>query len=162
MNFSSMDYFVMVARERSFSRAAERLHITQQTLSAHIAKLEQELGKVPRVEDFQTDPQVRLFVAQIQAAGAGKQAQCPDGRDVVVCNPLSQRFFLIHSISSLERLWDSLSNLIPLCFLKVSGRFHHHQQKLYTSGTAKWMLKQGVGLVSQRISSPMDSALMRN
>ena len=40
MNFSSMDYFVMVARERSFSRAAERLHITQQTLSAHIAKLE--------------------------------------------------------------------------------------------------------------------------
>ena len=44
MNFSSMDYFIMVARERSFSRAAERLHITQQTLSAHIAKLEQELG----------------------------------------------------------------------------------------------------------------------
>ena len=34
MNFSSMDYFVMVARERSFSRAAER----------HIAKLEGELG----------------------------------------------------------------------------------------------------------------------
>src|SRR5699024_5028623 len=29
MNFSSMDYFVMVARKRSFSRAAERLHITQ-------------------------------------------------------------------------------------------------------------------------------------
>ena len=43
MNFSSMDYFVMVARERSFSRAAERLHITQQTLSAHIAKLPLEL-----------------------------------------------------------------------------------------------------------------------
>ena len=44
MNFSSMDYFVMVARERSFSRAAERLHITQQTLSAHIAGLEKELS----------------------------------------------------------------------------------------------------------------------
>ena len=44
MNFSSMDYFITVARERSFSRAAERLHITQQTLSAHIAKLEGELG----------------------------------------------------------------------------------------------------------------------
>ena len=29
MNFSSMDYFITVARERSFSRAAERLHITQ-------------------------------------------------------------------------------------------------------------------------------------
>ena len=44
MNFSSMDYFIMVARERSFTRAAERLHITQQTLSAHIAGLEKELG----------------------------------------------------------------------------------------------------------------------
>ena len=44
MNFSSMDYFITVARERSFSRAAERLHITQQTLSVHIAGLEKELG----------------------------------------------------------------------------------------------------------------------
>lgn len=44
MNFSSMDYFVMVAQERSFTRAAERLHITQQTLSAHIASLEKEVG----------------------------------------------------------------------------------------------------------------------
>ena len=44
MNFSSMDYFVMVAQEQSFTRAAERLHITQQTLSAHIANLEKEVG----------------------------------------------------------------------------------------------------------------------
>lgn len=34
MNFQSMDYFIMVAQERSFTKAAERLHITQQTLSA--------------------------------------------------------------------------------------------------------------------------------
>lgn len=39
-----MDYFAMVAHERSFTRAAQRLHITQQTLSAHIAALEKELG----------------------------------------------------------------------------------------------------------------------
>lgn len=44
MNFSSMDYFVMTAQERSFTRAAARLHITQQTLSAHIANLEREVG----------------------------------------------------------------------------------------------------------------------
>ena len=44
MTFSSMDYFVMIARERSFTKAAEQLHITQQSLSAHIAALEQELG----------------------------------------------------------------------------------------------------------------------
>ena len=44
MNFLTMDYFIMVEKERSFTKAAERLHITQQTLSAHIAGLEQELG----------------------------------------------------------------------------------------------------------------------
>lgn len=44
MNFSSMDYFIELARERNFTRAASRLHITQQSLSAHIASLEQELG----------------------------------------------------------------------------------------------------------------------
>jgi len=44
MTFSSLDYFIMVARERSFTKAAERLHITQQTLSSHIAALEKEVG----------------------------------------------------------------------------------------------------------------------
>lgn len=44
MNFASMDYFIMVAREKSFTKAAQRLYITQQTLSAHIASIEKELG----------------------------------------------------------------------------------------------------------------------
>ncbi len=44
MNFSSMEYFSVLAQERSFTRAAERLHITQQSLSAHIAGMEKELG----------------------------------------------------------------------------------------------------------------------
>lgn len=44
MNFSSMEYFDALARERSFTKAARRLHITQQSLSAHIASLERELG----------------------------------------------------------------------------------------------------------------------
>lgn len=44
MNFQSMEYFIAVAEERSFTRAAERLAVTQQTLSAHIAGVERELG----------------------------------------------------------------------------------------------------------------------
>ena len=44
MNFLSMKYFTAVARARSFTRAAAELHITQQTLSAHIAGVEKELG----------------------------------------------------------------------------------------------------------------------
>ena len=44
MNFSSMEYFMVLAQERNFTRAAERLHITQQSLSSHIAGMEKELG----------------------------------------------------------------------------------------------------------------------
>lgn len=44
MNFSTMDYFVALAEEKSFTKAAERLSVTQQTLSAHIAGVEAELG----------------------------------------------------------------------------------------------------------------------
>ena len=43
MNFTSLQYFETLAHERSFTRAAQRLHITQQSLSTSIAKLEAEL-----------------------------------------------------------------------------------------------------------------------
>ena len=44
MNFDSLEYFSVLAQERSFTRAAELLHITQQSLSSHIAGLEKELN----------------------------------------------------------------------------------------------------------------------
>lgn len=44
MNFQSMDYLITVAEEKNISHAAEKLHVTQQTLSAHIASVERELG----------------------------------------------------------------------------------------------------------------------
>lgn len=45
MNFKSIHYFLTTAQELSFTKAAGLLHITQQTLSADIAALEQELGQ---------------------------------------------------------------------------------------------------------------------
>ena len=44
MNFKSIEYFLAAAGEQSITKAASRLHITQQTLSADIAALERELG----------------------------------------------------------------------------------------------------------------------
>lgn len=44
MNFQTMEYFQAIAEQRSFTKAAEQLHVTQQTLSAHIAGVERELG----------------------------------------------------------------------------------------------------------------------
>lgn len=44
MNLQTMDYFIVLAHELSFTHAAQRLSVTQQTLSAHISNLEKELG----------------------------------------------------------------------------------------------------------------------
>lgn len=44
MNFTSLSYFEVLAHERNFTRAAHKLHITQQSLSTAISKLETELG----------------------------------------------------------------------------------------------------------------------
>lgn len=44
MNLQSIDYIITTANEKSFSKAAEILHITQQTLSAHVSAVERELG----------------------------------------------------------------------------------------------------------------------
>lgn len=44
MEFRHLEVFVAVAEQKSFSRAAEQLYLTQPTVSSHIHSLEKELG----------------------------------------------------------------------------------------------------------------------
>ena len=46
MDLKSLRYFVEIARQKSFTAAAEKLFVTQPTLSRQIADLEDELGQV--------------------------------------------------------------------------------------------------------------------
>ncbi len=44
MNFLNLEYFLVTASEANITKAAERLHVTQQALSNQISRLESELG----------------------------------------------------------------------------------------------------------------------
>ena len=44
MDLRVLNYFLAVAREENFTRAAQMLHVTQPTLSRQIAQLEEDLG----------------------------------------------------------------------------------------------------------------------
>lgn len=59
MNFLPMYYYTVVVEKQSISQAAQQLHITQQTLSTHIAALEKELGS----RLFERRPDFRLTYA---------------------------------------------------------------------------------------------------
>lgn len=60
MELRQLEYFVAVAGELSFTRAAERVHVVQSALSTSVGKLERELG----VELFdRTRQQIRLTAA---------------------------------------------------------------------------------------------------
>ncbi|CUU48503.1 LysR family transcriptional regulator [Clostridium beijerinckii] len=44
MNFLNLEYFLTAAEELNFTKAAKKLFISQQSLSSHISKLENDLG----------------------------------------------------------------------------------------------------------------------
>jgi LysR family nitrogen assimilation transcriptional regulator len=44
MDLRQINYFLAVAQAGGFSKAAQRIHVAQPALSAHVARLEQELG----------------------------------------------------------------------------------------------------------------------
>lgn len=44
MNFHNIEYFIAITEEKSISRSAEKMHISQQALSEQLKKLEDEVG----------------------------------------------------------------------------------------------------------------------
>ena len=69
VNFLHLKYFLMVAEELKITRAAERLYISQQSLSSHISNMERELN----VKLFTRSPKLALTYAGDQLVQTATQ-----------------------------------------------------------------------------------------
>ena len=83
MNLRSLEYFLAVAEEMSFSRAAERLFLTQQALSSHIKRLEEEYDAVlfhrkPVLTLTQKGEELKYWAEQILSAEKNLRANLYD------------------------------------------------------------------------------------
>jgi DNA-binding transcriptional LysR family regulator len=71
MELRQLEYFVAVAEEANFTRAAQRIHVAQPAVSAQIARLERELGQPLLDRSHRT---VRLTAAGEAALSFARQA----------------------------------------------------------------------------------------
>ena len=69
MNFQNLQYFLVVAEEMNVTKAAKRLHISEQALSRQIGKLEREL----ETKLFERNPRFTLSVAGKRLKAAAEQ-----------------------------------------------------------------------------------------
>lgn len=71
MELRHLRYFLAICEAKSFSRAAERLHVTQPTLSHQIQQLEEELGtRLLERRGARTEPTAAGDVFRVHAAQA--------------------------------------------------------------------------------------------
>ncbi|MFN0078069.1 MAG: LysR family transcriptional regulator [Prosthecobacter sp.] len=116
MELYQLGYFIQIARQRSFTRAAERLHMAQPALSQQMKNLEAELGTALFIrgrKEIQLTaagkaflPRAEALLTQAEAAKAivSDVAQLRGGKLVIAAIPSVSACLLPEVIRSFSRL----------------------------------------------------------
>ena len=155
MNTNLYEYFLSVAEEKSISKAAEKLFVTQQALSAQMQRLEDTLG----VSLFERKPAFRLTVAgerlipycqsiceaerhmltdmtNLSSAGTSKLViGCTRQRAAIYFPEIWKRFHAIHPnviLSVVERDSDSLVSMVQNGELDMAVVVNVEESPAYT------------------------------
>lgn len=121
MNLKSMEYFMIAAEEMSFTRAAERLYISQQALSSHISRLEEEY----KVKLFERRPTLRLTLEGEQMLYYGE--------NILDSNKKMLASFSDISVNCRNTLRLGMSRLRSSVFFQAYGRIIFLHTQIYRS-----------------------------
>jgi DNA-binding transcriptional LysR family regulator len=126
MEIKRLRYFVAVAEERHFGRAADRLHIAQPPLSQQIRRLEAELGvellhRTTRRVELSAPGRVLLERARAILAAADLAAEDCRRAAVGEIGRLSVGFTGSTTYSVLPRVTQALRDGLPGVQLELSG-----------------------------------------
>ena len=126
MDYRQLRYFVAVAEELSFSRAARRLHMSQPPLSLQVAAIEQELGtrlldRTRRRVELTQAGQVFLEQARVSLAQLERTAEMTRRAGQGQAGELRIAFTgSVPMLSAFPRLLSDLRRESPLARVRIA------------------------------------------
>lgn len=145
MNIKQLEAVLAIARHGGFAEAAERLNVTQSTISARIKELEQDLG-------------VALFDRsrrQVQLTPKGRELLDYASRAVALQREIKQRIGLPEAISGVFRI--GVAELIAVTWLP---QFAASVRERYPAVTLQFDVTMNPAMLEGLRSGSLDLALM--
>ena len=140
MSLLGMKYFLVAAEELNFTAAAKRLYVTQQTLSAHIRRLEQEyqvtlFGRKPRLHLTPEGERMVKYATRIIRLERVMSAEFAD-LDRTSKGVLSLGISRMRARLFFSRIWDAYRKQFPNIEIHLSEAAASTLEKLLASHKA--------------------------
>ena len=135
MNFQHLKYFLMVAEELNITRAAERLYISQQSLSNHIGNLERELD----VKLFTRSPKLSLTYAGGLLVDTATQILDLHSQYLSKVGDINKQY--IYQLAFKKFIADHQITIVKNCFLLPTEK-----KEIVSKGVVKLDMLSSLGL----------------